>query len=91
MMAETEEVDVVVVGAGFAGLVATRELIAEGCSVALLEARNRPGGRVAGTELAPGLSSDLGGGFSGSDQVHLLALAEEFGVPASAVPDARSG
>lgn len=90
-MAGSEKVDVAVIGAGFAGLVAARELLAGGHSVVVLEARERPGGRVTGAELAPGLKADLGGGFSGSDQSHLLALADEFGVPASPVPDEGAG
>lgn len=44
--ARTSEVDVVVVGAGMAGLIATETLLAMGRSVILLEASNRIGGRV---------------------------------------------
>jgi monoamine oxidase len=39
--------DVVVIGAGVAGLAAARELAGQGCRVLILEARNRLGGRVA--------------------------------------------
>lgn len=41
------DADVVVIGAGLAGLCAAREAAANGYSVSILEARNRIGGRVA--------------------------------------------
>jgi monoamine oxidase len=45
---------VVVVGAGFAGLMAARQLSQRGCEVVVLEARDRVGGRVWSQELVPG-------------------------------------
>jgi monoamine oxidase len=50
------DADVVVIGGGFAGLIAARELAEGGRSVVLLEARDRLGGRtwtrpIAGTEV----------------------------------------
>lgn len=45
-MGETELFDVVVIGAGFAGLVAGRDLIAAGHRVVVLEGRDRAGGRT---------------------------------------------
>ena len=47
------EADVVVIGAGLAGLVAARDLAAAGRTVAVLEARDRVGGRL--------LNADIGG------------------------------
>ena len=45
---------VVVVGAGFAGLMAAWRLTQHGCEVVVLEARDRVGGRVWSQELIPG-------------------------------------
>jgi monoamine oxidase len=47
-------VRVVVVGAGFAGLMAAWQLTQRGCEVVVLEARGRVGGRVWSQELIPG-------------------------------------
>ncbi|MDG1065930.1 MAG: NAD(P)/FAD-dependent oxidoreductase [Luminiphilus sp.] len=53
--------EVAVIGAGLAGLIAARELIAVGKQVALLEARDRVGGRTWTVPFADtGLSVDLG-------------------------------
>ena len=45
-----------VVGAGFAGLTAARDIAAAGRSVVVVEARDRVGGRVWNHELGGGLS-----------------------------------
>jgi monoamine oxidase len=73
-------VDVVVVGAGFAGLTAARKLRRSGRSVVVLEARDRVGGRVWNHDLADGHISERGGTFVGPTQDRVLALARELGV-----------
>jgi monoamine oxidase len=72
--------DVVVVGAGLAGLTAARQLVAKGRSVLVLEARDRVGGRVLSHTLRGGSYSELGGMFTGPTQDHIQALAREVGV-----------
>ncbi|GFG72824.1 putative flavin-containing monoamine oxidase AofH [Mycobacterium botniense] len=68
-----------VVGAGFAGLVAARELMRRGRDVLVLEGRDRVGGRSLTGNVA-GLPVDLGGTFVGPTQDAVLALAAELGV-----------
>lgn len=80
---ETERSDVVVVGAGFSGLAATRTLLASGVQTVLLEARDRVGGRCENAALPggdDGWTLDLGAGWTGSGQHRLHSLASEFGV-----------
>jgi monoamine oxidase len=74
------EADVVVVGAGLAGLVAARELSARGASVVVLEARDRVGGRILNHELGDGKVVEVGGQWLGPSQHRLAALARELGV-----------
>ncbi len=75
-----KRVDVVVVGAGLAGLTATRSLAAAGKSVVLLEANHRVGGRTLNHPLGDGQVVEVGGEFAGPTQDHILALAKELGV-----------
>jgi monoamine oxidase len=72
--------DVIVVGAGFAGLTAARELKKRGASVFLVEARERVGGRTETVRLAEGTWLDVGGQWTGSGQDRIRALGEEMGV-----------
>lgn len=71
--------DVIVVGAGFAGLTAGRALRAAGRKVVILDARDRVGGRVKPGKLA-GQTVDLGGQWVGPKQTRLLALLREYGI-----------
>ena len=72
--------DVVVLGGGLAGLSAARDLAAGGADVVLLEARNRPGGRVEQTTLADGRLVQLGGEVVGPHQRAYYGLVEELGL-----------
>jgi monoamine oxidase len=74
------QVDVAVVGAGLAGLVASRDLLAAGLSALVLEARDRVGGRLLNHTLANGAIVEIGGQWVGPTQDRVLALAEELGV-----------
>ncbi|MBZ5722631.1 MAG: flavin monoamine oxidase family protein [Acidobacteriia bacterium] len=71
--------EVVVVGAGFSGLAAARNLVRQGRKVIVLEARDRVGGRVKPGKLA-GHTIDLGGMWVGPSQTRLLELLQEYGV-----------
>src|SRR4029079_7676322 len=70
--------DVIIVGAGFAGLSAARELTRLGRDVLVLEGRERVGGRSYTREGA-GVPVDLGATFVGPTQDAVLALAAEMG------------
>ena len=74
------EVDVVIVGAGFAGLTAARRLAQGGKSVPVLEARDRVGGRVVNKHIGGGEISERGGTFIGPTQTRIAALAKAMGV-----------
>jgi monoamine oxidase len=79
-MSAARQVDVVVVGAGLAGLTAARALVAAGRDVAIVEARDRVGGRTLNHDLGDGQSVEAGGQFVGPTQGRVLALATELGI-----------
>jgi monoamine oxidase len=72
--------DVVVVGAGFAGLTAALRLKQAGKSVLVLEARKRVGGRAHNAPIPGGEITERGAAFIGPTQDHIAGLAREFGV-----------
>ena len=72
--------DVVVLGAGLAGLAAARDLARGGADVVVLEARERVGGRVEAATLADGRRVQLGGEVIGHAHVAYRELAGELGL-----------
>jgi len=72
------DADVVVVGAGFAGLSTARQLIRLSRDVLVLEGRDRVGGRSLTTTIA-GIPVDLGATFVGPTQREVGRLAAELG------------
>jgi monoamine oxidase len=79
-LGETVQTDVVVVGAGLAGLTAARELSRAGASVVVLEARDRVGGRVVNEPIGDGKIIEAGGQWIGPGQDRMATLAAEAGV-----------
>lgn len=71
--------DVVVVGAGLAGCMAARTLKRAGLQVALLEARDRVGGRTWSRLIGDGIF-DVGGQWTGPGQLRMAALIQELGL-----------
>lgn len=74
------DVDCCVIGGGFAGLTAALRLKQAGRSVAVLEARDRLGGRTFTEVRGDGCWIDRGGAWIGPGQDRVRALMNEFGV-----------
>ena len=71
--------DVVIIGAGAAGLTAANELKKAGLSVAVLEARDRVGGRLW-TDTIEGAMLEIGGQWISPDQTALIETVDELGL-----------
>lgn len=74
--------EVVVVGAGIAGLTAAWRLRQAGVPVRIVEANTRVGGRMFSlrNHFGDGQVIELGGELIDSDHVHIRALAQELGI-----------
>ncbi|WP_257430034.1 flavin monoamine oxidase family protein [Nocardioides carbamazepini] len=84
----THDVDVVVIGAGFAGLVAARELGRGGLDVLVLDARDRVGGRTW-TDHRLGHQLELGGTWVHWVQPHTWAELTRYGLGIERTPAAE--
>jgi monoamine oxidase len=73
-------VDVAVLGAGLAGLSAARDLKLAGADVLVVEARDRPGGRVEAVALPDGHTAQAGGEVFGPGHTAYAQLVDELGL-----------
>jgi len=77
--AKKQSADVIVVGAGYSGIAAARELHRSGLSTIVLEGRNYVGGRTATKEFH-GINFDYGGAYmQGGTDNPLQALSSDYG------------
>jgi monoamine oxidase len=74
------DADVVIVGAGLAGLTAAREVQRQGATALVLEARDRVGGRTLNESIGDGKVVEVGGQWIGPGQDRVAALARELEV-----------
>ena len=85
-----ETTDVLVLGAGVSGLAAAERLAQSGCTVRVLDARDRVGGRIrtlrGGTWPVP---MELGAEFVQGRVPALFALARQAGLPIVELDGAR--
>ena len=77
---QTRDADLVVIGAGLAGLSAARAAAAAGASVVVVEARDRVGGRVLNEDIGGGNVVEVGAQWIGPTQDRLAVLAAKLGV-----------
>lgn len=73
------EYDAIVIGAGFAGLTAARDLALRGVRTLLVEARNRIGGRTFSTQYA-GKKIELGGTWIHWSQGYVWSEVSRYGL-----------
>ncbi|MFI6047478.1 flavin monoamine oxidase family protein [Nocardia sp. NPDC051321] len=81
-----DHAEVVVVGAGYAGLAAARALRAAGREIVVLEASGRVGGRAQTDRVADGWAVDLGAQWIFGGHTRFAALAREYGAETYAAP-----
>ncbi|KAK1143553.1 hypothetical protein N8T08_006359 [Aspergillus melleus] len=77
-----ETTDVIIIGAGLAGLSAAHDVLRAGLSCVVLEARDRVGGKTWSTPLSDGKGViDLGAAWiNDTNQSKIYALAQRYGV-----------
>src|SRR4051812_9070067 len=74
------DADVVIVGAGLAGLTAARHIQSKGATAVVLEARDRVGGRTLNHDIGGGKIVEVGGQWIGPGQDRLKKLAHDMKV-----------
>ena len=79
-MDKQNKTDVLIIGAGLAGLTAARTLKKTGYSVKVVEARDRVGGRNCAHQLADGKVLEMGGQWIGTGQTKMYELCKELGL-----------
>lgn len=79
-MPRMSEFDVTVIGAGVSGLTAAEILAGAGRRVAVLEARDRVGGRTWSVDTESGLRVDIGGQWLGPTQYRAHGLVQRLGL-----------
>jgi monoamine oxidase len=77
---EHREADVVIVGAGLAGLTAARRVAQAGLTPIVLEARDRVGGRTVNEPIGDGVIVEMGGQFVAARDTRLRPLLAELGL-----------
>lgn len=70
-----EQTDICIIGAGLSGLALGDKLVSEGRAIRILEARNRPGGRVLSHQ-----GFDLGPSWIWPHNHRMLALVQQLGL-----------
>jgi monoamine oxidase len=74
------DADVIVVGAGFSGMIAAHQVSKAGYSAIVVDALDRVGGRSWSTTLSDGTFFDIGAGWVSTRSGEIQALIQEFGL-----------
>ncbi|MFW7354787.1 MAG: protoporphyrinogen/coproporphyrinogen oxidase [Brucella sp.] len=80
------EIDTIVVGAGIGGLVAAEELQRSGQKVLVLEATDRPGGRVMRITRKNGDTAEAGAQGIHSNYTEMLGIIDRYGMKNDLMP-----
>ena len=89
-LVENEEYDVIIIGAGFAGLTAARELSLRGRKVLIVEARDRIGGRTFTAQLE-NQNFEIGGTWIHWSQPHVWTEITRYGLSLTESKGAAAG
>ncbi|OIJ16804.1 hypothetical protein BKP37_04540 [Anaerobacillus alkalilacustris] len=79
-MSNTHEVDVIIIGAGLSGLSAALKLAKQKLSFVVLEARDRPGGRIESLRAEANIPIDIGAQWISGKHLRLKKLVSQFGL-----------